>query len=164
MKKQTKRLVLLALLIVISLLVAALGWKYLPFNKVMKVSGSTDKEFANPEQIHGQAPNTLYFDFEIAAGKETPNGFVKGLAHSGLYSVKAFGQNSYSTAIERKVGEVGLQNLKAVAVSAWVYVKPTKNDVTGSLVFVLAGGQPARASRPPREMVPHQRLLRPHLL
>lgn len=138
MSKKKKRLLILGILLAVSLIAVALGWKYFPLNKVMKVSSGAEKEFANPQQIRAQAPNTLYFDFEVPAGKETPGGIVKGMAHSGQYSVKAYGQNSYSVAIERKAGEVGLQNLKAVAISAWVYVKPTKNDVTAALVFAAS--------------------------
>ncbi len=138
MPRKKKRLLILGILLAISFIAAAIGWRYFPFNKVMKVSTGTEKEFANPQQIRAQAPNTLYFDFEVAPGKEMPGGFCKGLAHSGQYSVKAFGQNSYSTAIERKAGEIGLQNLRAVAVSAWVYVKPTTNDVTAALVFAVS--------------------------
>lgn len=138
MSKKKKRLLILGILFTLSVIAVAIGWRYFPFNKVMKVSSSEEKEFTNPQQIRAQAPNTLYFDFEVLAGKETPGGFFKGLAHSGQYSVKAFGQNSYSVAIERKAGEVGLQNLKAVAISAWVYVKPTKNDVTAALVFAVS--------------------------
>lgn len=124
--------------LILSLFAVAAGWKYLPFNKLLKVSGSQEEAFTNPQMIKEQPPNTLYFDFEIPQGKEAPGGFFKGIAHSGLYSVKAFGQNSYSVAIERKAEEVGVGNLKSVAVSAWVYVKPAKNEVTAALVFAVS--------------------------
>jgi len=116
-------------------MVVGIGLKYFPFNKLLRVHSAKETEFADPQQIRSQAPNTLFFDFEITPGKEIPGGLYKGLAHSGIYATKAFGQNSYSTAIERKAGEIGIQNLKAVALSAWVYVFPTNKEVKGTFVF-----------------------------
>jgi hypothetical protein len=138
MTRKRKQLLIAGILLVLSLVAVAAGWRYLPFNKLLKVSGSPEEAFTNPQQIREQPPNTLYFDFEVPHGKETPAGFYQGIAHSGLYAVKAFGQNSYSVAIERKASEIGIPNLKSVAVSAWVYVKPTKNDVTAALVLAVS--------------------------
>ena len=64
-----------------------------------------------------------------------PGGIEKGNAHSGQYSAKAFGKNSFAPAILRKAGELGLENLKAMALSAWVYVKPGSGEVNGAFVF-----------------------------
>ncbi|MEI7980039.1 MAG: hypothetical protein WCI71_00205 [Bacteroidota bacterium] len=138
MSKKSKRILLFILLLLFSIVVVALGLKYFPFTRVVKLPASAEKEFANPQQIYSHAPKSLYFDFEIPAGKEAPGGMYKGIAHSGQYSVKAFGQNTYSLTIERTAGEIGVENLKAVAMSAWIYVFPTKNEVKGTFVFAAS--------------------------
>ncbi len=138
MNKKQKKLLIFTLLIFFSMVVVALGLKYFPFTRVMKMPAGSEKEFANPKKSLQLPPHNLYFDFEVPAGKEVPGGFYKGLAHSGRYSVKAFGQNSFSFAIERTAGEVGVENLKAVALSAWIYVFPTKNEAKGNFVFTAS--------------------------
>jgi hypothetical protein len=138
MSKKNKRLVIFSLMLLLSIVVLAVGLKYFPFTKVVKMPAGSEKEFVNPEKIHYLSPHTLYYDFEVAPGKDLPDGFYKGLAHSGQYAVKAFGQNSFSVVVERTAGEIGIENLKAVALSAWIYVFPTKNDVKGSLVFTAS--------------------------
>ncbi len=121
-----------------SIVILAVGLKYFPFARVVKMPAAPEKEFSDPEKVHNQSPHTLYYDFEVAAGKEVPARFYKGLAHSGQYSVKAFGQNSFSVAVERTASEIGLENLKAVAISAWIYVFPTTTEVKGHLVFTAS--------------------------
>ncbi len=138
MIKKHKKLTIFLILLVSSVIAAALGLKYFPFSKVMKMPSGSEKEFVNPQTVSATSPNTLYYDFEIPPGKEVPGGFYKGIAHSGQYSVKAFGQNSFSFAIERTAREIGVNNLNAVALSAWIYVFPTKKDVQGSLVFTAS--------------------------
>jgi len=138
MKKKNKRLAIAGLLLLFSLVVIALGLKYFPFAKLVRMPAGSEKVFVNPEKVRNFPPHTLYFDFEIPAGRELPGGFYKGLAHSGQYSVKAFGQNSFSTAVERTAKEIGIENLKSVAWSAWIYVFPTKNEVKGSFVFSVS--------------------------
>ncbi|MCX6304411.1 MAG: hypothetical protein NT040_05550 [Bacteroidetes bacterium] len=138
MKRKNKRLLIFSLVFLLSAVVLALGLKYFPFTKVVKMPAVSESEFVNPEKAHNLSPHTLYYDFEVAAGKEMPGGFYKGLAHSGQYSVKAFGQNSFSVVVERTAGEVGVENLRAVALSAWIYVFPTKTNVKGSLVFTAS--------------------------
>ncbi|MDP1621068.1 MAG: hypothetical protein Q8M08_01885 [Bacteroidales bacterium] len=138
MDKKNRRLIIISLMLLFSIIMLSLGLKYFPFTKVVKMPSGTEKEFVNPEKVSNFSPNTLYYDFEVAPGKDMPDGFYKGLAHSGQYSVKAFGQNSYSVVVERTAGDVGVGNLKAVAISAWIYAFPTKNDVKGSLVFTAS--------------------------
>ncbi|MEI7897917.1 MAG: hypothetical protein WCJ26_12840 [bacterium] len=138
MNKRNKRLLIYSLLLLFAIVILALGLKHFPFTKLVKMPAGSEKEFVNPEKIPTLAPHTLYYDFEVAPGKELPGGFYKGIAHSGEYSVKAFGQNSFSVAVERTAGEIGVENLKAVAISAWIYVFPTKKDVKGSLVFTAS--------------------------
>ncbi|MCX6268916.1 MAG: hypothetical protein NTW16_16445 [Bacteroidetes bacterium] len=138
MQKKKKRLAILGMLLLFSMVILALGLKYFPFTKMVKMPAGLEKEFVNPEKVQDLSPHSLYYDFEVAPGKAMPSGFYKGLAHSGQYSVKAFGQNSFSVVVERTAGEIGVENLKAVALSAWIYVLPTKNDVKGSLVFTAS--------------------------
>jgi len=138
MSKKNKRLVIFSLLLLFSIVVLSLGVKYFPFTKVVKMPAGSEKEFVDPEKINNLSPNTLYYDFEVAPGKDIPGGFYKGLAHSGQNSVKAFGQNSFSVVVERTAGEIGVENLRAVALSAWIYVFPTKNEVKGNLVFTAS--------------------------
>ena len=138
MNRKTKRLLVFGFLILCSVVMLALGLKYFPFTKVMKMPAGSEQVFVDPLKIRTLSPNTLYFDFELAPGKEMPGGFYKGQAHSGQYSVKAFGQNSFSVAVERTAKEIGVQNLKAVALSAWLYVFPTKKEVKGSMVFTAS--------------------------
>lgn len=138
MNKKNKRLVVAGLLLLFSIVALALGLKYLPFTKLVRMPVQPEKEFVNPGTINGVSPHTLYFDFEVAPGNPVPEGFYKGIAHSGQYSVKAFGQNSFSTAVERTIGDIGAENLKAVALSAWIYVFPTSTNVKGSFVFTAS--------------------------
>ena len=138
MNKKYKKLLLFSLLLLCSIVILALGLRYFPFTKVMKLPAGSEQAFVNPQKKHDLSPNTLYYDFEVAPGKEMPGGFYKGLAHSGQYSVKAFGQNSFSVTVERTAREIGMQNMKAVALSAWIYVFPTKNEVKGSMVFTAS--------------------------
>lgn len=138
MNKKTKRLLLFGVLLFCSIVMLALGLKYFPFTKVIKLPVGSEQAFVDPQKARTLSPNTLYYDFEVAPGKDMPGGFYKGLAHSGQYSVKAFGQNSFSVTVERTAKEIGVQNLKAVALSAWIYVFPTKNEVKGSMVFTAS--------------------------
>jgi hypothetical protein len=138
MNKINKKLLIFSLLLLFFIVLLALGLKYFPFTKVVKMPAGSEKEFVNPENSHDRSPHTLYYDFEVAPGKDMPDGFYKGIAHSGQYAVKAFGKNSFSKAVERTAGEVGVENLKAVAISAWIYVFPTKDEVKGSLVFTAS--------------------------
>ncbi len=138
MKKRNKRLLVLGILLALAVVVFSLGRRYLPFTKMVKMPAGSEKEFTNPQKARALPPNTLYYDFEVPPGKEMPGGFRKGLAHSGQYAVKAFGQNSFSVVVERTAGEIGVENLKAVALSAWLYVFPTKSEVKGSFVFTAS--------------------------
>jgi len=138
MKKKSRRLLLFSLLLLFSIVIVALGVKYFPFTKVMKMPAGSEKEFVNPQKIKALPPHTLFYDFEVAPGKEVPGRFYKGQAHSGQYAVKAFGQNSFSIAVERTAQEIGMENLKSVALSAWIYVFPAKTEVKGSLVFTAS--------------------------
>ncbi len=136
--KKKKWLIAVIIIVPLSLVMVALGLKYFPFNKVVSIPSSSETEFVNPQKIHSRAPHSLYFDFEVIPDRNTPDDFYKGIAHSGKYSSKAFGQNSFGAAIERTAKEIGLENLKSVSLSAWIYVFPTSKQVTATLVFAAS--------------------------
>jgi hypothetical protein len=123
-----------AILIVIALAVAG---KLIPFNKILRVRAVEEAEYINQPQTMSNSPNALSFDFEVDPNTGNTSGLYKGIAHSGSFSAKVFGKNTYSQAIERKAGDVGLQNLDAVGMSTWVYIFPTSNEVTGAYVFSM---------------------------
>lgn len=136
--KKKKWFFIIGLLILVSIVLVAVGLKYFPLNKVVSIPSSSETDFTNSQKIHSSAPHSLFFDFEMAKGKETPDGFYKGIAHTGQFSAKAFGQNSFGASIERKAKEIGPENLKSISLSAWVYVFPTSKEVKGTLVFAAS--------------------------
>jgi hypothetical protein len=138
MNREKKRFFVFGLIFLLSVVVLAVGWKYFPFAKVVQMATGSKKTADAPQKVQQLSPNTLYNDFEIPPGKDVPGGYHKGQAHSGQYSVKAFGANSFSVAMEHTVREVGVENMKAVAMSAWIYVFPTKSEVKGNLVFTAS--------------------------
>lgn len=138
MINRKKRFGLIGLFFLIVAICAAIGMKYFPFSRILNKKAGTETEFVNRQSIRSQAPNALYFDFEVAASTGERSGFYKGIAHSGQYSTKAFGKNSFSFSVERKAGDIGLSNLKAVALSAWVYIFPTQHDILASFVFTIS--------------------------
>ncbi len=135
MRKTQKRILLFSVILVVLIVVAALSAHYIPFNKILKISGTKEAEFVNNQHISAEVPHTLYFDFEVDPKSGTTGTLYKGIAHSGHYSTKTFGKNKFSFAIERKAKDIGLENLGAVSMSAWVYIFPGKNDPLGTFVF-----------------------------
>jgi hypothetical protein len=137
MKKNHKKVLLffVALVLLIVLLVA--GKNYLPLGKLIHRGTLPEKEFVNVQMVNSHAPNSLSYNFEVPPNSPTPSGIYKGIAHSGQYSAKVFGKNSYSFNIERKVAEIGSSHLDAVAVSSWIYIFPTRTEVTSNLVFSI---------------------------
>ena len=127
-----------SVILVVLIVVAGLSARYIPFNKILKISGTKEAEFVNRQHISAEVPHTLYFDFEVDPKSGNTGTLYKGIAHSGHYSTKTFGKNSFSFAVERKAGDIGLGNLGAVAMSAWVYVFPGKNDPLGTFVFTAS--------------------------
>jgi hypothetical protein len=123
-------------IVVIAAVVTVL--RYFPLNRIMRIGSTPEREYVSQErQLQPQAPNALYFDFEIDPEKGSNNGLYKGIAHSGKFSAKVFGKNSYSIAIDRTAGEIGMNNLDAVAMSAWLYIFPTSNEINGTFVFTV---------------------------
>jgi hypothetical protein len=138
MLKKQKRIILFSVILVILIVVAALSARYIPFNKILKISGTKEAVFENRQRTSADVPHTLYFDFEVDPKFGNTGTLYKGIAHSGHYSTKTFGKNSFSFAVERKAGDIGLENLGAVAMSAWVYIFPGKNDPLGTFVFTAS--------------------------
>jgi len=137
MKKRKRLFIILGIAVVLLVLVTFGVIRYVPWHKLMKIPTSNEAAFARQDPMRTIAPNTLSFDFEVDSTQDVPNGIYKGIAHSGNFSAKAFGKNSFSISVVRDAGEIGLDNLKGVAMSAWVYVLPTDNEVNGSLVFAV---------------------------
>ena len=131
-QKRSARVLILSLIIIFAVLLAV---KLTPVRNLWKKSITTDAGFASQDKNQNTAPNVISFNFEADPKSGDQKGLYKGIAHSGNFSAKVFGKNTYSIAIERKAGEIGMDNMKAVALSAWVYIFPGKNDIESSLVF-----------------------------
>ena len=134
MNKKQKHFFLILSLVLLLIVVSLAGIRYLPFHKFLKVSSVPESEFKNPGN-RIEVPNTLFCDFEVDPKTGNTNGLYQGIAHSGQFSTKAFGKNSYSIAIERAPGEISCSHINAVGLSAWVYVFPTDKEIIGSYVF-----------------------------
>lgn len=135
MHKKQKRIIFGIVILLLLILVAAVSARYIPFIRILKIGGQKEIKFVTTRHIATELPHTLFFDFELDQNSGNSWMFYKGIAHSGQYSTKAFGKNSYSYSVEKTAGEVGLENLGAISMSAWIYVFPGKNDPLGSLVF-----------------------------
>jgi hypothetical protein len=138
MKNKHRRIIRLLILLIVIACGVVVAVKFLPLNILRSKSTAPEAEFVNQTKIRNTAPNSLFFDFEVDPKTANEKLLYKGIAHSGLFSAKTFGKNSYSIIIERKAAEVGLDNLKAIALSAWIYVFPGKNKVESSLVFTAS--------------------------
>ncbi|NQV03588.1 MAG: hypothetical protein HQ542_13140, partial [Bacteroidia bacterium] len=137
MKNRKRLFIILGIALILLTILALLVIRYMPWHKLMKVPTSSEAAFVQQDPMRSLAPNSLSFDFEVDSTQEVPKGIYKGIAHSGNYSAKVFGNNSFSVSVVRTAGEIGLKNLNAVAISAWVYAFPTDNEVNGSLVFAV---------------------------
>ena len=135
MRFRRKTLIIISISLLMLVFAIALGIKFIPFSRMIKMPSASEAEIFAARSPVAAAPNSYYYDFELDDSKETPSGFYKGIANSGQFSVKAFGQNSFSYTAEKNVESIGLRNMEAVALSAWIYVFPTDKEVKGSLVF-----------------------------
>lgn len=136
---RSKRFLFLVLIAV--LLVAGavfLGYRYLPLNRIFKVRSVDETGFVQDPRANTWPSSTLLFDFEVAPGTPIPGNLSDKQAHSGKLSAKAFGKNSYSISFERTAGEIGIDNLRSVSVSAWIYLYPGQNEPLASLVFAAS--------------------------
>jgi hypothetical protein len=140
MRKKQKKILFFSIIFLFLISGITISVRYIPINRIFKVSGTTETAFVNKQSINSEIPHALYFDFELDPKSSTNGSLYKGIAHSGHYSTKAYGENSYSFSVERKASNIGLENLGAVAMSAWVYVFPGKNDPVGNFVFAGSNG------------------------
>jgi hypothetical protein len=137
MLKNKKRLVMAGLLLLVIAVAGVFGWRYLPIYKLMKRPTSENLPFVKDNRDREEPPYSIYYDFEIDSTVETPGDLYKGIAYSGLYSTKTFGKNTFSVSIEKRVGDLGMNKIDGVGISAWVYLMPGKNEPNGSLVFTV---------------------------
>lgn len=138
MNKKYKRVLQIFLFLIFLIILVMAGKTYLPVWRIFHLSATTEKGFINRRQVSTQLPNNISIDFEVDPNSATPPGLYNGLAHSGRWSAKVFGKNSYSLIIERKAAEIGNDYLSAVALSSWVFIFPTPNEVTSDLVFTIS--------------------------
>jgi len=124
--------------ILVFLLLVVLAYRYFPFSKILRIKAGKEIAQIEPAPTGAEPPNSVAFGFEVAKGKDVPGGIVSGMAHSGHYSAKAFGKNSFTPALERLAGDLGTSKLAYIAVSAWVYVKPGGDPVAAVLVLAAS--------------------------
>ncbi|MGE5424338.1 MAG: hypothetical protein ACM3N9_03175 [Syntrophothermus sp.] len=136
MNKKRKKLLILLVILVLLIAGALIFLRYFSLQRIF--ARGTDSEMA--VAIPGNIPNSLFFNFENDTGNFDKSLFYKGIAHSGVISAKAFGKNTFSYSISRTGKDVGIKNLTAVALSAWLYVFPDDSPVEASLVFTGANG------------------------
>lgn len=137
LKPRIKYLGFIILTVLLSLLVIYfIGKKFFPFNKLFghTIIPSGILLYSSPN--NNGTSNSLLCNFESDTLKKVPSGFYKGISHSGYYSGKAFGKNSYSPAIEQTAGQIGIDKLKTMAMSAWIFVFPTVNQPDG--IYILS--------------------------
>jgi hypothetical protein len=137
MQKKKKWILLGLAAIVVAAVAIFLALRYVPLYKIMGRPSSDDMAFVNQPRTPDSVPCSLFFDFEVDTTAKTPSGLYRGIAHSGQYSTKAFGKNSFSVSMEKLVSQLGVTDLSAVALSAWVYVYPSAHEPQASLVFTV---------------------------
>jgi hypothetical protein len=137
MKQKQKRILLIGLALIIAV---AGGFLFLKkfHHALFGTKTAEESRFVNQDNRANKAPHALFFNFEADPKTPEDKGLYKGIAHSGQFSAKAFGKNTYSVSFERKAGDIGIEYMKAVALSAWVYIFPGKNDIESSLVFAAS--------------------------
>jgi hypothetical protein len=79
MSEKQKRILLISFLLLACILAVVIGLRFIPFNKILKISGTKEAEFVNKVQINAKVPNSLYFDFEV-----DPNSGIQGTCTRGL--------------------------------------------------------------------------------
>jgi hypothetical protein len=137
MQRKKKWIIIGLAVVVVAPVMVFLALRYVPFHKLMRRPSSADVAFVNEPQSPGNAPFSLYYDFEVDTTQSTPSGLYKGIAHSGKYSTKAFGKNSFSLSLERQVSDLHVPVMDVVSLSAWVYVFPSDHEPQASLVFTV---------------------------
>lgn len=137
MQKKKKWLIYGCAGIVLAALAIFLGLRYLPIHKLFKRPSSEDQAFITQQQGPGSGPFSYSFDFEVDPKAALPDDIYQGIAHSGNYSTKTFGKNTFSVSFEKTVRDLNIRDIKAVALSAWVYVFSSSEEPVGSLVMTV---------------------------
>jgi len=102
MRKKQKRILLFSMIVFVFILGITINVRYIPYNRIFKVSGTIETAFVNKQSINSEIPHALYFDFELDPKSSNVGSLYKGIAHSGHYSTKAFGENSYSSQLKER--------------------------------------------------------------
>ena len=127
-------LIILSVMLILSALYYA-GKRFFPFNRFFGALVIPENILLSGSYSNSGTTNSLLCNFEIDDHGKIPKGFYKGLAHSGQFSAKAFGKNTYSLAIEQTAGQMGIDRMKSIAVSAWIFVFPSDHIPDGVLVL-----------------------------
>ncbi len=150
MKRKKKRIIILVLLVIIFtgtgiairncssfhfIKQLVMDEKRFPLAKIFRTGPSAESESVSKEKNQSEAPHSLFYNFEADPNSYNKKELYKDIAHSGHFSAKAFGKNAFSASINRNVTEVGIENLKAVAMSAWVYIFPGSQPIEAAYVF-----------------------------
>jgi hypothetical protein len=137
MNKKIQRFLFASLLTMVLIVLIFIGKIYLPYGNIFRHShAQTESSVSNGQSFN--SPNSLAYNFEPDPKLPIPSGLFIGIAHSGQFSAKVFSKNSYSPSIERKVSEIGIDNLNEVAISSWVYIFPTSAEVSSYLVMAIS--------------------------
>ncbi len=137
MSKKLRKFLYTFLVTIILIVLIFIGKIYLPYGNMFHHSPAKTESsvMSGPTQT---VPNSIAFNFEVDPKSETPSGLFKGIAHSGQFSAKIFGKNRSSLTIERKVSEIGADNMNDIAISSWVYIFPTKSEVASYLCLAVS--------------------------
>ncbi len=58
MRKKQKRILLFSFILIVVILGVAFSTRYISFNRILKVSGTTETAFVNPQHIASDVPHT----------------------------------------------------------------------------------------------------------
>jgi hypothetical protein len=115
------------------------GILFLPYGNMFR-HVSVKLEEKGYQGSSGSILNSLAYNFEVDPKDSIPSDHYKGIAHSGFFSGKVFGMNSHSLTIEKKVSELGNDNLNEIALSSWVYIFPTTHEINSALILAVSNG------------------------
>lgn len=72
----------------------------------------------------------FFFDYEPAAGETPGEKISSDVAHSGNYSCKLPGSDTYSETVAKKISEISTDTVKFISASVWIYPKDDNPIVT----------------------------------
>ncbi len=131
-----KRTIILVITLILLVVAVIFGKKYFSFSGRIKTLSPSGEDSLVNQQVPGeQPPNSFFFGYETDPVTGNTDKLYKEMAHSGQYSAKAFGKESYSISVERTVAEIGPDKLTAISLSAWVYIMRGKDEPDAVFVF-----------------------------